>query len=80
MSKKEKQTKELGEERSEIEVGRISFAFNITRDEADKVINDPKHPVAKKLHKFMKAILKSAAKKMLETKPNESINNCKLDV
>lgn len=67
-------------EHKTIEVGRISFGFTITRDEADAVINKPKGTVARKLRKYMISILKTGCKKMLETKPDENVNNCKLDI
>lgn len=63
-----------------IEVGRINFGFTITRDEADAVMNKPKGSVARKLRKYMISILKAGCKKMLETKPDETVNNCKLDI
>lgn len=63
-----------------IEVGRINFGFTITRDEADAVMNKPKGSVARKLRKYMISILKAGCKKMLETKPEEIVNNCKLDI
>lgn len=72
--------KELGEEKESMEVGRISFAFPITRDEADAVINRPKSLVARKLKKFMVSILKAGAKKMLESKTDENVTNCKLSL
>lgn len=73
-------TKELGEEKQSMEVGRISFAFNITRDEAKAVLNKPKSLVARKLKKYMVSILKAAAEKMLATKEDEEVKNCKLEV
>ena len=82
MARKTKKTKvedvqkELGEEKESLEVGYISFGFGITRDEADKVVNDPKHPVAKKLNRYMRKILQAGARKMLESDPNKNVNNC----
>lgn len=67
-------------EGTQMEIGRVSFAFNLTRDEADKIINHPKHPVAKKLRRYMKSILEAAAKKMLESKPEEIVKDCKLNI
>lgn len=67
-------------EHKTIEVGRINFGFTITRDEADAVINKPKGTVARKLRKYMISILKTGCKKMLETKPDEDVKNCKLDI
>lgn len=72
--------KELGEEKESMEVGYISFGFGITRDEADKVINDPKHPVAKKLNRYMRKILQAGARKFLESDPNENVNNCNVSI
>lgn len=63
-----------------IEVGRISFGFTITRDEADAVINKPKGTIARKLRKYMISILKAGCKKMLETNPEENVNNCEVDI
>ena len=76
----ETKEKELGEEKESLEVGRLSFAFPITRDEADAVINKPKSLVARKLKKYMYSILKAGAKKMLETSTDEEVKNCKLDI
>lgn len=73
-------TKELGEEKQSMEIGRISFAFNITRDEAKAVLDKPKSLVARKLKKFMIAILKAGAEKMLASKEDEEVKNCKLKV
>ena len=67
-------------EHEKIEIGRISFAFPITRDEADAVVNHPKGVVARKLRKYMCSILKAGAKQMLESKPDENVNNCKINI
>ena len=63
-----------------IEIGRINFAFSITRDEAKEVINNPKGVISRKLRKYMISILRTGCKKMLETKPDEIVNNCELDI
>lgn len=72
--------KELGEEKQSMEVGRISFAFNITRDEAEAVVHRSKSLVARKLRKYMLSILKAGAEKMLASKKDEEVKNCKLEV
>lgn len=76
MSEEEKQ--EIKEE--QVEIGRISFTFTITRDEADAVINKPKGVIARKLRKYMISILKAGCKKMLESKPEEEVKNCKVEI
>lgn len=76
MSEEEKQI----EEGTQMEIGRISFAFTITRDEADAVINKPKGIVARKLRKYMISVLKAGCKKMLESKPDEEVKNCKVKI
>jgi hypothetical protein len=67
-------------EKEILEVGTITFSFPITRDEADAVLNKPKSTLAKKLRRYMMAILKAGATKMLETKQEEEVKNCKLDI
>lgn len=63
-----------------IEIGRVNFSFQFTRDEAEAYIKKPKGQIARKLRKYMCRIFEVAAKKMLDTKPDENINNCKLDI
>lgn len=67
-------------EEKQIEIGRISFGFTITRDEADAVINKPKGTIARKLRKYMISILKAGCKKMLESKPEENVTECNVPI
>lgn len=76
MTEEEKKTIE----HKKIEIGRISFAFPITRDEADAVINHPKGVIARKLRKYMCSILKAGAKQMLDSNPDENVTNCKINI
>lgn len=72
---------DLKEEQKEIiEVGYISFRFPITRDEAEAIVNKPKSQVARKLKTYMRKVLEAGAKKMLETNPEEEVNNCKVEI
>lgn len=71
---------ELQVEKEQMEIARINFGFAITRDEADAVINKPKGTIARKLRKYMISILKAGCKKMLETNPEENVNNCEVDI
>lgn len=48
------------------EVGRVSFTFPITRQEAEAVLKKPKSKAAKALKKYMMDILISACNKMLQ--------------
>lgn len=76
----EDNNKDLEIKEEKMEIARINFSFAITRDEANAVINKPKGTVARKLRKYMISILKAGCKKMLETKPDENVNNCEVDI
>lgn len=72
---------DLKEQQKEvIEVGYISFRFPITRDEAEAIVNKPKSQVARKLKTYMRKVLEAGAKKMLETKPDKEVKNCKVKI
>lgn len=72
---------DLKEEQKEIiEVGYISFRFPITRNEAEAIVNKPKSQVARKLKTYMRKVLEAGAKKMLESKPEEEVKNCKVKI
>ena len=61
-----------------IEVGFIHFKFPITRDEANAVINQKGSIVARKMKKYVNALLQAGCKKFLESSPNEDVKNCKI--
>lgn len=71
---------ELEMKEESIEIARINFSFAITRDEANAVMNKPKGSIARKLRKYMISILKAGCKKMLETDPEENVNNCEVNI
>lgn len=68
------------EEFAKIEIGKISFTFTITRDEADAVINKPRTKIAKNMRRYMLKILEESAKKFLESDKNENVKNCKINI
>lgn len=63
-----------------MEAAKVNFSFMFTRDEAEAFINHPKSQMAKKLRQYMCKIFEVAARKMLDSKPDEIVKNCKLDV
>lgn len=67
-------------EEKEMEIAKVSFSFTFTRDEAEAYIKKPKGQIARKMRKYMCSIFEAAAKKMLETKPEENVTNCELDI
>ena len=82
-SKKETKKNEVKEEdlqikEEKIEVGFIHFKFPITRDEANAVINQKGSIVARKMKKYVNALLQAGCKKFLESSPNEDVKNCKI--
>lgn len=71
--------KELGEEKENIAVYNLSFKIPITEDEAKEVVNNSKGSVARKLKTYMRKVLETGCKKMLEVK-EENVNDCKFKV
>lgn len=80
VSKKKKNTKEedLQIKEEKIEVGFIHFKFPVTRDEANAVINQKGSVVARKMKKYVNALLQAGCKKFLESNPDEDVKNCKI--
>ena len=78
ISKEEKQEEDLQIKEEKIEVGFIHFKFPITRDEANAVINQKGSIVARKMKKYVNALLQAGCKKFLESSPNEDVKNCKI--
>lgn len=76
MKRKEKSK----DEAVKIEIGKVSFTFTITRDEADAVINKPRTKIAKNMRRYMIKILEESAKKFLESKKEENVKNCKINI
>lgn len=72
--------KELKVTEKKIEVGSIHFAFTITMDEAKAIIKRPNSLIAKELRKYVIAVLKAGAQKMLDSKHNDIVNDCKVNV
>lgn len=81
---KTEQIKEYNEslkmKENKVEVAAIHFAFTITMDEAKALIKKPNSLIAKELRKYVIAVLKAGAKKMLDSKKDEIVNDCKVDV
>lgn len=79
-TKKKNKVKEedLQIKEEKIEVGFIHFKFPITRDEANAVINQKGSVVARKMKKYVNALLQAGCKKFLESNPNEDVKNCKI--
>lgn len=50
-----------------IDVADISFVFAMTRNEAEEIIKHPKGKVMKQYTKYMQAVVKSAARKFVDT-------------
>lgn len=61
-----------------IEVGFIHFKFPITRDEANAVINQKGSIVARKMKRYVNALLQAGCIKFLNTNPNKDVKNCKI--
>lgn len=78
ISKKEKREENLQMKEEKIEVGFIHFKFPITRDEANAVINQKGSIVARKMKKYVNALLQAGCKKFLESSPDEDVKNCKI--
>lgn len=80
VSKKKKkiQEEDLQIKEEKIEVGFIHFKFPVTRDEADAVINQKGSVVARKMKKYVNALLEAGCKKFLESNPDEDVKNCKI--
>ena len=78
-SKKEKnQEEDLQIKEEKIEVGFIHFKFPVTRDEANAVINQKGSVVARKMKKYVNALLQAGCKKFLESSLDEDVKNCKI--
>lgn len=79
-TKKKNKVKEedLQIKEEKIEVGFIHFKFPITRDEANAVINQKGSIVARKMKKYVNALLQAGCKKFLESNPDEDVKNCKI--
>lgn len=83
MTKKTNKKKKIQEEdlqikEEKIEVGFIHFKFPVTRDEANAVINQKGSVVARKMKKYVNALLEAGCKKFLESSPDEDVKNCKI--
>lgn len=83
MTKKTSKKKKIQEEdlqikEEKIEVGFIHFKFPVTRDEANAVINQKGSVVARKMKKYVNALLQAGCKKFLESNPDEDVKNCKI--
>lgn len=79
-TKKKNKVKEedLQIKEEKIEVGFIHFKFPITRDEANAVINQKGSIVARKMKKYVNALLQAGCEKFLESNPDEDVKNCKI--
>ena len=76
--KKKTQEEDLQIKEEKIEVGFIHFKFPVTRDEANAVINQKGSVVARKMKKYVNALLQAGCKKFLESNPDEDVKNCKI--
>lgn len=76
--KKTHQEEDLQIKEEKIEVGFIHFKFPVTRDEANAVINQKSSVVARKMKKYVNALLQAGCKKFLESNPDEDVKNCKI--
>lgn len=76
--KKKNQEEDLQIKEEKIEVGFIHFKFPVTRDEANAVINQKGSVVARKMKKYVNALLQAGCKKFLESNPDEDVKNCKI--
>lgn len=63
-----------------LELGTISFQFCLSRKEAKAVIKKPTSKLARDLRKYFQNILTEGCKKFLESKPEETIKDCKLNL
>jgi hypothetical protein len=77
-TKKKTQEEDLQIKEEKIEVGFIHFKFPVTRDEANAVINQKGSVVARKMKKYVNALLQAGCKKFLESSPDEDVKNCKI--
>lgn len=65
---------------TEIQVAKITLTFSITLDEAKAVIGKPNSITARNLRKYILNCLKSAARKMLDTKNEKDVKECNITV
>lgn len=59
---------------SKMIIGKITFTFSLTEDEANAVLYKPKGQIARNLRKYMNGILQEAAKRF---KDNSNVKECK---
>lgn len=64
----------------QLEVAKVSFSFTFTRDEAEAYIKKPKGQIARNIRKYMCKIFEVAAQKMLESKPEEIVKECNINM
>lgn len=50
-------------EESKMVIGKVTFTFSLTEDEANAVLYKPKGQIARNLRKYMNGILQEAAKR-----------------
>ena len=59
---------------SKMVIGKVTFTFSLTEDEANAVLYKPKGQIARNLRKYMNGILQEAAKRFKE---NSDVKECK---
>lgn len=59
---------------SKMVIGKVTFTFSLTEDEANAVLYKPKGQIARNLRKYMNGILQEAAKRF---KDNSDVKECK---
>lgn len=78
--KKTKETAKPTEEQdltmteSKMVIGKVTFTFSLTEDEANAVLYKPKGQIARNLRKYMNGILEEAAKRFKE---DSDVKKCK---
>ena len=61
-------------EESKMIIGKVTFTFSLTEDEANAVLYKPKGQIARNLRKYMNGILQEAAKRFKE---DSNVKECK---
>lgn len=60
-----------------VTMGKVTFSFTLTSDEADAVLKRPKGQIARNLRKYMNAILVEACKRFDDNYNNKIVTDCK---
>lgn len=60
-----------------ITMGKVTFSFSLTSDEAEAVLKKPRGQIARNLRKYMNSILVEACKRFDDNYNNKIVTDCK---